>query len=258
MAGESRFEVLLANLNDPELSIRLAAIEALGERRDQRAVKPLLVAFVRRSPIEKDAIMRAFRVLGVAVFAPLNMLLLRDVNAILRAGAAGVLGELGNADSIRPLSRAAQENNEMVRALAVIALSKFRQNDVYAPLLRALRDESLSVRLEAAIALGKRGDVRAVELLIQAVEDQLVFPENLPVILKALGHTGDPRAVEVLADALEMDSPSIRAAAVEALGNIDDIRTGPVLQSALADRAEMVRDAAANVLRRLRDVHGGE
>ena len=249
MGRQPRFDELLANLNDPDAEVRLAAIFTLGERAEGRAVKPLLVAHGRRSAQEQAAILRAFRAMGNVIFSPLHTILLRDVKPVLRADAAHILGELSNPTSIPALSRAIQDPHEMVRALVVNALNKFDDTRIFTPLVKALKDDTLTVRLEAALALGKRGDVRAVETLMRAYEHHLVHPRNMPLVFAALARIGDPRGVDVLADALlESDFPDVRAAAAVALGHIDDIRCQDVLRAALDDRDPTVREAVQAAL----------
>lgn len=245
MVGEHKFNELLAELNHVDQEARLSAIRALADRNDMRAVKPLLIARRRRESVERNAIMSAFRNLGDVAIPPLNAIVLRDVNPYLRSDAAYMLGELNNPLGFRPLCRAVFDNHELVRALAVAALAKFDNDAIFTPLLIALRyDESLSVRLEAAIALGTRGDVRAVEALIVAIEEQLVHPQNMPIIIRALAATGDPRAVDGLALAAEDRHPNIRIAVAEALGHISDSRAEMVLEALLDDENEKVAMAA--------------
>jgi HEAT repeat protein len=251
MIGEQRFDELLAGLNDIDQDTRLSAIRALADRHDMRAVKPLLIARRRRETVERTAIMNAFLELGDIAIPALNAIVLRDVNPYLRSDAAYMLGELGNALGLRPLCRAVFDNHELVRALAVAALAKFDHTTIFTPLLIALRyDDSLSVRLEAAIALGNLGDVRAVEALIVAIEDQLVHPQNMPIIINALAATRDPRAVDGLALAAEDRYPNIRAAAATALGKIPDSRAVMVLETLLDDENETVAMAAFEALGR--------
>lgn len=248
----SRFDELLTKLNDPREAVRLRAIHELGERRDMRAVKPLLIAHGRRAAAEKASILDAFWAMGDNAYPPLNAILLRDLNPILRADAAYVLGVLGNLQSIPPLSRAIHDPHEMVRALVVVALARFADSAVYPALLAALRDPSLTVRLEAAVALGNRGDVRAVDLLIQAIEQQWIHPRNLNLVIDALGNTHDPRGVDVLADVVdEFTLSAIHIAAARALGKIEDIRARELLSRLLeTSKDEQVRHTIRVALRR--------
>lgn len=251
MTDDPTIDVLLANLNHPSLDQRLQAIAELGQRRSLRSVKPLLIAHMRRQDPEKSAILDAFKEMGEHVLPPLNTIFLRDVNPFLQADAAYVLGELGNKHSIRVLTRGVNMSHELVRAMAVTALGKFQADEVLGPLLVALKDSSITVQTEAALILGRRGDVRAVDILIRAIEESLIHPRNRHLLLLALGQTRDPRGVEVLADALYDPHPENRAAAAEGLGYVEDVRVIPVLQAALTDPDATVQAAAIAALRQL-------
>lgn len=249
----SRFDELLNKLNDPREAARLVAIRQLGERGDMRAVKPMLIAHGRRAAAEKSAILDAFWSMGQRVYPPLNTILLRDLNPILRADAAYVMGVLGHSQSIEPLSRAVLDPHEMVRALVVVALARFNENAIFGPLVVALHDPSITVRLEAAVALGNHGDVRAVDLLIQAIEQQWIHPRTMHLVINALGNTHDPRAVEVFADVVEAHRlASVHVAAVRALGKIEDVRGYELLNYLLhSSPDEQIRQTARDVLRGL-------
>lgn len=251
MTDDPTIDVLLANLNHPSLEYRLRAIAELGQRRSLRSVKPLLIAHMRRQEPEKSAILEAFRDMGEHVLPPLNTIFLRDVNPFLQADAAFVLGELGNWHSIRVLARGVHMPHELVRAMSVAALGKYQTDETLGPILVALKDSTITVQVEAALVLGRRGDVRAVDILLRAIEESLIHPRNRHLMLIALGQTSDPRGVEVLADALYDPHAENRAAAAQGLGHIADVRVIPVLQDALNDPDATVQEAALAALRRL-------
>ena len=83
----------------------------------------------------------------------------------------------------------------------------------------------------AAQALGEIGDPRAVEPLINALNDRDWIVRGASA--EALGKIGDPRAVEPLIRALDDDEWSSRNKVIEALGNIQDIRVVKPLIRAL-------------------------
>ena len=108
-------------------------------------------------------------------------------------------------------------------------------------LVRALCDEDCYVRQEAASALGAMGDPRAVEALIELLEeddDEDVREE----VAWALGKIGDARAVEPLIRALFDTDKDVREEAAWALGRIRDVRAVEPLIQALKDEEEDVRE----------------
>ncbi len=251
MSGELTIQQLLDQLHSTDQEERLAAILALSTRRSLRAVKPLVQAHMRRAGEEQRAIIDCLRQMGEIVLPPLNTIFLKDVNPALRAHAAYLLGELCHPQSVAVLTRGVAMPHELVRAMAVAALNKFDNEDgVFVAFLAAIHDPAQSVRIEAALALGRRGDVRAVPILLNIIEAQLVLPRNLPLAMAALAATGDPRAIEALYDVYLREQPHLRYAAVMSLGDmpLQDPRILTVLRDALHDPAQKVRDAARECL----------
>jgi len=88
-----------------------------------------------------------------------------------------------------------------------------------------LNDKDKSLRLTVAIGLGKFNDSRAVEPLIEALDEE----EDTWVrqwIALSLGQLKDPRAIEPLIDALDDNSSSVRRNSSQALSNITGKKLG--------------------------------
>lgn len=84
-------------------------------------------------------------------------------------------------------------------------------------LLVALKDTDEDVRCQAAWALGRTGKTRAVDALIEALEDS---PAVRKQAIRALGEIGDPRALPALNAALKDEDPRIRRYAAKAISRI--------------------------------------
>lgn len=134
------------------------------------------------------------------------------------------------------------------------------------PLLSALRDADKYVRRSAADALGEIGDLRAVDPLIEALQDKAEF-EPFPMERYASFSVGfarnfwapyslrtisDRRSINFLNEVLGKRS-SVRQAAAIALGKIGDPRAVESLITALADPIFVVRGNAARALGELSD-----
>jgi HEAT repeat protein len=90
-------------------------------------------------------------------------------------------------------------------------------------LIRALKyPKSPLVRKSAATALGDLGDERAVEPLIEALQDEDNFVRKMAAT--ACGKLHDRKAVEPLIEALADEDPFVRERAAQALGKIGDSR----------------------------------
>ena len=81
------------------------------------------------------------------------------------------------------------------------------------------------------ITLGKIGDPRAVEPLIDALQDD-AFANVRGRAAEALGEIGDPRSVEPLIAALNDEDWLVRGRAARALGKIGDLRAIEPLKKA--------------------------
>jgi HEAT repeat protein len=70
-------------------------------------------------------------------------------------------------------------------------------------------------------------------------------------VVTALGKIGDPKAVEPLVEVLQDVTSNVRDEAALALGRIGDARAIPVLERVLKDDNKFVREAAEGALQML-------
>ena len=138
-----------------------------------------------------------------------------DENMGIRALAARILGELGDARAVVPLIQALKDECWMSRFWAAIALGQLKDHRGVAHLIDTLQDEQNEVQQMAAWALVQ---IKAVEPLIQALKH-----DDVRVRMRAawvLGEIKDSRAVEPLSQ-LTLDTDSnVRQAVQEALDAI--------------------------------------
>jgi HEAT repeat protein len=111
--------------------------------------------------------------------------------------------------------------------------------------LESLDNLDVDIRRAAVAALGKFGEVRVVELLIRALEnddDDDVAEENVrAAAAEALGRFGEP-AVEPLIRALADENKYVCSSAAEALGMIGDARAfEPLIELLNGQRRTTVR-----------------
>ena len=95
--------------------------------------------------------------------------------------------------------------------------------------------------------MGKLGDKRALKHLIQAIKDD----KNMDVRLcsvNALGAINDQRAVEPLIEMLQDESRDLRKYSVEALGQIGDKTAAEPLIKMLKNNDNILRLHSANAL----------
>ncbi|MGE3820183.1 MAG: PVC-type heme-binding CxxCH protein [Isosphaeraceae bacterium] len=229
--------------------VRLAAARAFGELKDREAV-PLLTAALRE-PSATDAIQDAALASLEAIGDPaaLNALL-----GVLKEGTLGedrqsrvvtALGRFSSADAINALVEATSSPSVAVRAAAAGALGTAGRGDVASPPLRALLDDpAVEVRKAAIGALGAQRDRLAIPGLLNAADTlETRFEATL-----ALAAVPDARAVRVYLRGLTDKSGEVRRATAAALTTVRD-EAAPLLEE-LAGRNELP-PSALDELRRV-------
>jgi hypothetical protein len=99
--------------------------------------------------------------------------------------------------------------------------------------------------------LGKIGDERAVETLVEFIQDES-NPPLQRTTLRALGEIGSEEATQDVANRLVADDPEVRARAARALGMIGDTRAvDPLANRITEDDDDSVRAAAAWALNQI-------
>lgn len=210
--------------------------------------------------------------------------LTHNPDAVVRTGAARVLGLLNPPGAVDALAAAARDPDNNVRRAAVAALGSLRDPRCVPLLIEALKDSYWFTRSDAADALGRAGDPRAVRPLLDLVADSDKTVENAaenallalcaapgpapddfaarltdpnPKIAQiaavCLALLKDPRAVpELLKMAAESDATT-RLHAVRAMGETGDPAVLPALRAALKDPEINVRGWSIISLGKLKD-----
>ena len=183
-AQGAQLEKLIKDLKDENSVVRTEAALALGDKKDARAVEPL-IAVLKDKDENQDV--RGAAVLALAAIKdrravePLIAVLKdKDEEWIFRVTAASVLGKIKSARAVEPLIAVLKDKDEdlfigAVRASAVTALGEIKDVRAVESLIVALKDGNRTVRAGAAKALGEIKDARAVESLIEALKDENSF-----------------------------------------------------------------------------------
>jgi len=214
----SALERLTLLVEDPDASVRQAAVWALGESEAVEA---------------RTAITGALR---------------RDAAAAVRAAAAEALGKLGQQQSVANLLQALRQDEDAgVRNRVVASLRKFNAAEA-APIIAEMlgKKELKENREEFLRALGAFGDKTTTEPVKRVLwgdrrdEDARVRW----AAADALGKIGDEGAIDVLARTMDDPDERVREAAVIALKAIG---TSPALSALLAKLPGASEDAAATI-----------
>ncbi|MCD4684978.1 MAG: HEAT repeat domain-containing protein [Anaerolineae bacterium] len=226
---------LLAALSDDEI-VRYNVVEALGKLGDVRAVEPLIVALrdenmdVRRNAAEALGLIGDARAVEPLITA------LEGEDKWVCSRVAQALGQLGDVRAVKPLIAALHDWDRYVRRRAIKALGQIGEPAVE-PLIAALHTGRTEWgRSSAAEALGQIDDTRAVQPLIEALQ------QGFSSAAEALGQLGDARAVEPLIAALNDESQFVRGRTAGALGLLGDARAVGPLIAALQDGFDFLDD----------------
>lgn len=181
--------------------IKLAAIEALGQIGDLRAVDPLLKS-------------------------------LESEDKWVRRAAAKALEEMEDKTIIQPLMRhllLENEDDAEVRRSAAKALARMHPVEAIESLAQALKDPSLGVRLDAGYALGRIGEP-AIDVLVKARHDEDSKVRDSAVA--ALGNIGGKEVISQLISILrdENEEPTVKLTAIQALYKLGDSESIAELQ----------------------------
>lgn len=241
---------LVSLLGDPDPEIRARAARALGWPGNAAAVAGL--AARAGDPAEVPSV---------------------------RAAAIAALGRIGDPAVASSVEAWAGDGEPQVRREASLVLIETPVGagaDRVAAAIRLLRDlaQDGQVRALAALALGASGDARALDPLVEALEDRRppagyadlpagtvaegmagTFAQRLRSLHNvrahaavALGRLGDRRAVPPLLKALADPDPVLRTQAAAALGRLKAGEAVPSLIGALQDTDAGVRQTAATAL----------
>jgi len=271
-------------LEDPEWTVRQAAVEALGVVADAFAVPSLISAVKAADHIADPAGAAAVRAAAVESFGrigpaglPVLLEALKDRHARLRETAIGALGAIGGPESVSALGAMVDDDRSSVRQAAASALARAAGPAAVPALRRALGHKDPTTRRSAADALGMVRDGAAVAAVgaVLADGDRQVREAGA----RALASIGTPEAVAALVAGLragDREMKSVIAASLKSFawtpsnaaegvvhavlqGRFDEAAAeGSVavvpLVAALADREPSVRRGALAALGRLGEI----
>jgi HEAT repeat protein len=122
-------EYLVAAANDPDMRIRVKAIDTLGQIKAKDAT-PLLIQqlFMRDTDLgTKQRILACLGKIGDdAATGPIMDFLARDVDPGLRGNAIFALGDIGDAKAVPALEAIARDGDPSLRGLATDSIKKIR------------------------------------------------------------------------------------------------------------------------------------
>lgn len=238
---------LIAVLNDPDANVIYHAIEALGRLRAVDAVEPLLALaesgdFFLAFPAI-DALIR----IGDRTIAP-RLAGVLEQNELLGAQIADALGQLGDADVVKPLARLFNQEQQPIKEIAVaiaaiyqryqtlfgegIHIADLTRSQIQAPgqhcMIRALERANAQELSALARILGWLEGPAIAETLAKLLAE----PSVREIVLEALVRLGSS-VTPLLIRQLDAEDLETRKAAIVALGRIGSQKAVPALMAQL-------------------------
>jgi HEAT repeat protein len=251
--SKKSIEILIQSLKDNDSGVRSNSAKALGEIGSDRAIRHLIQS-TRDQGFYVGA--EAVRALGnikddEAVEALIQILNEKNIITTpdLREDAAEELGKIASRRAVESLIKALEDQSSRLRWTAVKALGLISSDEAIEILIQKLKSEHLSYILESYIlALGEIRNEKAIDPLLQVLNDKKQLSEVRAKAAGALGNIGKDTAVESLIKALEDQDPEVRAKAAEALGNTGKGTVVKPLIKALNDQDSTVIGNAVTAL----------
>ncbi|MFC1712721.1 HEAT repeat domain-containing protein [Candidatus Poribacteria bacterium] len=165
--------------------------------------------------------------IGAPAAAPMTKAL-ESPDVSTRAGAARVLGDIGDTAAVEPLTKVLADGNIHVRIEAATALYKLGDKSHADVITDGLGADLLSARRAAAVAMQNAVEEPPVEPLIKAARD--TDAQVRAAAISALGKTKDARAVPVLIEALKAEDDTIRSIAADVLPGLGELAVMPLVE----------------------------
>lgn len=242
------FEQILKNLENPKLSVRLAAIAQLIHFREGSAFDLLLRL---RSDPECRIRAHVAKALGSVNDARATEVLITMTNDPVRCVKHAAVCALGNCGdlALSRLLQLLQEGDTDLQALALEAMAKLQPSDVWTAVFEKLESAQKIIRFKAAQVLSFWSLPEVVDALIGVLKD--IDHSGRIEAAYALGRTGSPTAVAPLCQALKDPNPDLRRQAAESLGMLRRQSAWPALEAALSDEDWRVAHMARKALVKL-------
>jgi len=194
-SGSDDLQRIRQELNNTDWNVRLAAVEKLGNRKDEETIDLLIYVTEMRTeywPVKIKAIT--------------------------------LLGASGNPRAIEPLLATFNDSFmnwecPSIKSYAAAALGNFKEDSrVVETLIEGVDDRELLTREASVQSLGRIGNPKAVPSLIRVLSDKSITMRLSAI--KSLEQIGDPQAIPYLKRMAENESdPVVRSEAMAALGN---------------------------------------
>lgn len=235
---------------NPDLSIKMAVADGLGQDGDRKAVQILSNLYYHAEPYDQRIIVEGLSSATDPSAATVLMEASHASDQMVRLGALKGLGSLGNRKAIPLLRQVAESGGhdafDRVMASRSLLLLGDRSSVSYLRSVVFDHSQNANARAVAAAALGFAHDPSAVPLLKEALTDH-----NLDVRIgaaAALTHYGDPVGAEYLKSSLVNSDDMTRLEISQLFDDLDPASGATVVLAGLNSNYANVRLAAIKTL----------
>ena len=253
---EVRVNTLVRGLGDEDervSSVSANELCAIGEP----AVNPLIKALKDDNPQVRSLAAQALGIIGNKKATNSLIEALKDPVPEVRMNTAFSLGELQAPEAVEPLIELLEDENGEVVRYTVIALGMLKDPRATEPLCEVLKRDDAStsydgdsdmlstgnsnIRSEVVFALGETGGPRAVDTLLNLLDDKEIGSSAA----SSLGRIKGEYVFGKLIKLLDSKNPTVRTNAVSVYEYIQDPAAVPILVRVLNDPVPEVRRGAA-------------
>lgn len=188
---------LIKMLDDESPEVKRAAVNALANIKDSRAVSPLIDRFKAETNLNlKMNIIIAMGELKSAVSVPTLKTLLKDPYPAFRNEAVRALGKINSPDTYKDIVAMLNDEAEGVRVITADVAGVLKLRSSVPLLVKNLKDPVAVVRRACARAIGQIGEISALpelEKLLQDKDQQVILTakEAIEKINKAVSTKKD-------------------------------------------------------------------
>jgi len=204
-------DTLYLEIDNPNPQVRLAAISALTENKDGRALESLRYALLNDTELKMELFLDMYKTLG--------------------------------ADPVPVLAEILQNEVSQAPLQAITAMGDFGASTAVPHLVELLSDKDITIRMAAIEALGKIGDPIAIPDLVLLIDD-----ENEEIQKATLGKLGDAGALPALQTKFNTASEELRELILTSAGEIGGDDSVPLLLAAFGDDSFKIQRLAAEIL----------
>jgi HEAT repeat protein len=215
---------LVSSLEDDDIYVREYAVNSLNYIGDKQVAKPLIIALKNSDPDIRGLAAEYLRFHGSQEVIYALRQALSDLDEGVKYQVLNTLQYLKASFAIETLIPLLTDENENVRSIASELITKHKGNRATKALLDSLDDDSESAVYHKWVALTKVAGESEIPFFSSILIDPEYYVEDRQHSAIALGNIGTEKAIDTLIETLNDDSDSIFGTVTESLARTGNDR----------------------------------